>query len=70
MSLAEKIIQNLKILPESKQLEVLDFVEYLREKIESQENTDWSDLSLSSVMRGMEDEKPPYSLDDLKEAFS
>ena len=70
MSLAEKIIQNLKILPESKQLEVLDFVEYLREKIESQENTDWSDLSLSSVMRGMEDEKPPHSLDDLKEAFS
>lgn len=70
MSLAEKIIQNLKILPESKQLEVLDLVEYLREKIERQENTDWSDLSLSSAMREMEDEKPPYSLNDLKEAFS
>jgi len=47
MSLAEKIIQNLKVLSESKQLEVLDFVEYLREKIERQENTDWSDLSVS-----------------------
>jgi len=70
MSLAEKIIQNLKVLSESKQLEVLDFVEYLREKIERQENTDWSDLSVSSAMREMEDEKPPYSLNDLKEAFS
>jgi len=70
MSLAEKIIQNLKVLSESKQLEVLDFVEYLREKIERQENTDWSDLSLSSAMREMEDEKPPYSLNHLKEAFS
>ena len=30
MSLAERIIQNVKTLPESKQIEVLDFVEYLR----------------------------------------
>ncbi len=70
MSLAEKIIKNIQALPESKQVEVLDFVEYLRSNVEKQERKDWTDLSLSSAMRGMEDEKSPYSLDDLKEIFS
>jgi hypothetical protein len=44
-------------LPESKQIEILDFIE-------------WADFSLSSAMRGMEDEQAPYSLNDLKESFS
>jgi hypothetical protein len=66
MSLTERIIKNLKTLPESKQVEVLDFVEYLRSK---EENIEWNDLSLSSAMRGMEDEKTPYSINDLKETF-
>jgi len=70
MSLAEKIIKNIQALPKSKQVEVLDFVEYLRSNVEKQERKDWTDLSLSSAMRGMEDEKSPYSLDDLKEIFS
>ncbi|MCR4319927.1 MAG: hypothetical protein NUV74_06280 [Candidatus Brocadiaceae bacterium] len=59
-----------KILPESKQIEVLDFVEYLRLRTEKEENIEWIDLSLSSAMRGMEDEESPYSLNDLKETFS
>ena len=66
MSLIERIIKNIKTLPESKQAEVLDFVECLRSK---EENIDWNDLSLSSAMRGMEDEKSPYSINDLKETF-
>lgn len=69
MSLTERIIKNVKTLPESKQVEVLDFVEYLRSKSEREENTEWEDLSLSSAMRGMEDEKSPYSINDLKETF-
>ena len=67
MSLEEKIIQHIHELPESKKAEVLDFVEYLRNKIEER---DWSDFSLSFAMRGMENEISPYSLEDLKEAFA
>ena len=67
MSLEEKIIQQVHDLPENKKAEVLDFVEYLKTKSEEK---DWSDLSLSSAMRGMENEDTLYSLDDLKESFS
>ena len=70
MSLADKIINNVRALPESKQLKVLNFIEYLRVKTDRQENTEWSDFSLSSAMRGMENEESPYSLNDLKESFS
>ncbi|OQZ03709.1 MAG: hypothetical protein B6D34_06675 [Candidatus Brocadia sp. UTAMX1] len=69
MSLTERIIKNVKTLPESKQVEVLDFVEYLQSKAEREENTEWNDLSLSSAMRGIEDEETPYSINDLKETF-
>jgi hypothetical protein len=54
-------------LPEDKKAEVLDFVKYLRSKTEEK---DWSELSMSSSMRGMENEDTPYSLADLKESFS
>ena len=70
MSLADKIINNVRSLPESKQIEVLDFIEYLRVKADRQEYTGWSDFSLSSAMRGMGNEESPYSLNDLKESFS
>ncbi|MDP3030146.1 MAG: DUF2281 domain-containing protein [Deltaproteobacteria bacterium] len=70
MSLTEKIIENVKALPESKQMEILDFVEYLRAKTEKEERKEWTDFSLTSAMRGMEEEKSPYSMDDLKEIFS
>lgn len=70
MSLAEIIIKHVQALPESKQVEVLDFVEYLRSKAEKQEREYWTNLSLSSAMRGMEKEQTPYTLNDLKESFS
>jgi hypothetical protein len=66
MSLDDKIMKEIQDLPESKKAEVLDFVEYLKTKTEDR---DWSIFSLSSAMRDMEDESPPYSLDDLKESF-
>ncbi|MDL2124220.1 MAG: DUF2281 domain-containing protein [Deltaproteobacteria bacterium] len=65
MNLTNKIIENVKELPELKQIEVLDFIEYLRLKTERQENIEWSTLSLSSAMRGMENEQSHYSLNDL-----
>lgn len=61
MSLAEKIMKQVQTLPESKQVEVLGFVEYLRLK---------TGLSLSSAMRGIEEEQTPYTLNDIKESFS
>jgi hypothetical protein len=66
MSLEEKIIQHIQELPESKKVEVLDFVEYLRSKTDER---DWSEFSLTSAMRGMENEASPYSLQDIKESF-
>ena len=70
MSLAETIIKDVQALSESKQVEVLDFVQYLRSREEKQEIKDWADFSLSSAIRGMEDEQAPYSLNDIKESFS
>ena len=70
MSLPDKIIQSIKALPESKQTEVLDFIEYLRTKAEQQQNAKWTDLSLSAAMRGMETEQSPYTMEDLEESFS
>lgn len=66
MSLEDKIIKEIQDLPESKKAEVLDFVGYLKARAEDK---DWSVFSLSLAMRDMEDENPPYSLDDLKESF-
>jgi hypothetical protein len=67
MSLEEKIIRYIQELPESKKAEVLAFVEYLRDKTEE---SDWSEFSLTSAMSGMENEASPYSLKDIKESFS
>jgi hypothetical protein len=69
MSLAERINIKVKRLPESKLIEVLDFVEYLQSRAEKEEYKEWNDLSLSSAMRGMEDEQSHYSINDLKESF-
>ena len=70
MSLTDKIIENVRSLPESKQMEILDFVEYLRAKIEKEERKEWMNLSLTSAMRGMEKEGLTYSMNDLKETYS
>ena len=71
----ERIQQYVQRLPKPLQVEVLDFVEYLLAKVDResapQSEADWSDLSLASAMRGMEDEDTPvYSAADLKVIFS
>lgn len=71
MTLTEEIIQHIQTLPEPLKSEVLDFIEYLELKSKKvEEEIDWSALSLSSAMRGMEKETTPYSMDDLKERFT
>ena len=76
MTTVESIHQYVQMLPDSLQREVLDFVKFLlfkREQESSPEEDEavWSDLSLMSAMRGMEDEDTPiYTTDDLKEVFS
>lgn len=69
MNLSEKILATVASLPEAKQAEVLDFVEYLKLKTEKEGNNDWNSLSISSAMRGMENEESNYSVTDLKETY-
>ena len=75
MALSERIQEHVEKLPASFQAEVLNFVEYLLAKAEREavrrERRLWSSMSLSSAMRGMEDEDiPTYTTADLKMVFS
>jgi len=71
MDTVQRIIEELKSIPESDQAEVLDFVEYLKSKKgRKEEDSDWSMFSLSSAMRGIEEEPSPYGVEDIKEKFS
>jgi len=74
MSVTEKVIEHLRSLPEPMQAEVLDFVEHLeriaRGSDRQREDAEWSDLSLTQAMRGMESEPSLYSSGDLKESFA
>lgn len=73
MTVTEKIFQHVKTLPESAQSEVLDFVVFLESKNlkhpAKEDETNWSNFSLSQAMHGMESEPPLYSPEDLKEVF-
>ena len=73
MTIREAVLQHLQALPESAQAEVLDFVEFLEMKVgiggNGCEQADWSGLSLSQAMRGMENEPSLYTISDLKEIF-
>lgn len=69
MTLDQQINQYIQKLPDSLQEELLDFIRYLLMKAERQEAREWASLSLSSAMRGMEDEKSLYTLADLKVEF-
>ena len=73
MTTVEKVAQHLHSLPEPIQQEVLNFVEFLKSRRElpkdREEDTMWTELSLTSAMRGMEDEDSPYTQTDIKESF-
>jgi hypothetical protein len=76
MTLTEKIHEQLLTLPETRQAQVLDFIEFLLSKGETNghdsietDDTGWSAVSLEMAMRGMEDEEELYTIEDLKETF-
>lgn len=74
MIITEKIQEYVQRLPAPLQSEVLDFIEYLLSKAERdsplRESQAWSDSSLRSAMRGMENEvTPSYTVADLKALF-
>lgn len=67
MSTAEQIIHAIATLRPEKQSEVLEFVEFLKEKERKNEEDALRGASLSSAMRGMEDEDSLYSESDIVE---
>jgi hypothetical protein len=70
MNIVEKIIEQLKSMPESDQAEVLDFLEYLKSKKgRYEEDSEWLRFSLDSAMRGIGEEPSPYGIEDIKEKF-
>jgi hypothetical protein len=76
MTTIEKISQQTGNLPETYQMEVLDFVEYLTIKTNKKvgvsllEEQEWSKFSLSQAMEGLEYEDfPPYTESDLIEKW-
>ena len=75
MLVTRKIHENVQKLPVPFQTEVLNFVEYLLIKSErevaKEGDLNWSNFSLASAMRGMEDEDTStYTMDDLKVVFA
>lgn len=73
MTTAQAILEHLRGLPDSLQQEVLNFVKSLAsrraESASGKEDAAWSQFSLASALRDMEDEETPYTLADLKEPF-
>lgn len=67
MTVAENIIERVRLLPEPLQAEVLDFVEFLANKADTEEREAWSRFSLAQAFRDMESEDCLYSEQDIKE---
>jgi len=67
MSTAEQIIHGISSLRPDKQSEVLEFVEFLKEKERKSEENGFKEASLASAMRGMEEEETLYSESDIVE---
>lgn len=61
MSTAEQIIHEIATLRPEKQSEVLEFVEFLKEKEKRSAENAFRGASLASAMPGMEDEDSLYS---------
>ena len=71
MNTIQVITRRLESLPEPARREVLDFVEFLESRTGTLGHTDsaWTEFSLASALRGMEDEHSPYTLSDVKESL-
>ena len=69
MNITAKLLEDINKLPESKQLELADFVERLTQKADDEGELNWYDLSVTSALRDMENEKLSYTINDLKEVY-
>ncbi len=73
MTTIQAIVQRLQVLPETAQQEILHYTEFLhtraKEREEAGSHDAWTALSLSTAMRGMEEESSPYTAEDIKESF-
>ena len=79
MGYAELIQQRLQTLSQEKQAEIYDFVEFLAARspntgAAAEPSGDWTEvefsrLSITHAMRGLEDDPIMYALDDLKERW-
>jgi hypothetical protein len=73
MTVARKISDDVKKLPQALRTQALDFVECVESRMGSgnsaTEDRAWSAFSVSHAMRGMESEDSPYSSEDLKEVL-
>jgi hypothetical protein len=69
VSLANKLENDFLGLPEKEKAEVLDFVEFLKERKgqENEEHNAWRELSSAVVVE--EDDETIYTTDDLKEIW-
>ncbi len=74
MSYAE-LIEKLQALPQDKQAEVFDFVEYLVARFGSDaDRSDWTrtefaQFALGQALRGLEEDAVVYTADDVREAW-
>jgi hypothetical protein len=75
-----ELIAKIRTLPEDKQTEVFDFVEFLASRFsiasagEANEQAEWSEegfasFSLSHALRDMDDDPVSYGRDDLREVW-
>ncbi len=75
MAVAEETYRRVRDLPAPFQAQVLGFVERLASRAQREaayeDGFDWSALSSSPALRGMEDEdSPKYSIGDLRKVLS
>lgn len=74
-----QFFEKMQALPPDRQAEVFDFIEFLvsrsitpdNRQIADDEwtNAEFSQMAMSGAMRGMEEEPPIYTLDDIKERW-
>ena len=74
MSAKEQITDRLQKLPQPLQREVLDFIDFLAQRVAQREvvseEVEWTKFSLAQAMNGLENEgSPEYSEADLKEKW-
>jgi len=73
-----ELIARLQALPQDKQVEVFDFVEFLAARSGSADNqpahAEWTDaefanMTMTQALRGMEDDPVGYTVADLRERW-